>query len=262
MLELFLAELKRSWIQFLRYPTESLAGVVITTVFFYGLFLSARYIATPGAGQLPVSLGDRLNVIVVGYVLWTLVLFVMGNISGTLQSEAQTGTLEQLFLSQFGAPIVFMVRAIASLFLQIILIATILIIIILLTGSHLSFPWTLPLPLFTVLLAAYGMAFIMGALALRLKQVQQLGNILNFPLLFLLTVPIETSKGLPHILGWLLPMMPGAGLMRDLMARDNSLNWGIWAIALLNGSVYFAIGWFLFRWAERETKRSGKIGGY
>ncbi|NEQ25246.1 MAG: ABC transporter permease, partial [Microcoleus sp. SIO2G3] len=44
MFELFLAELRRSWIQFIRYPTEAIGGVVITTSIFYGLFLSARYI--------------------------------------------------------------------------------------------------------------------------------------------------------------------------------------------------------------------------
>jgi ABC-2 type transport system permease protein len=263
MFELFLAEFRRSWIQFIRYPIEAIAGIVITTVVFYGLFLSVRYIASPDPTTIATGAsGERVDIIVVGYVLWTLVLFIIGNISNTLQLEAQTGTLEQLFLTQFGASTVFLVRAIASLALQFILISTILVIIILLTGSKLAFPVVLFLPLLAVILGAYGLAFTLGALALRLKQVQQVSGLLQFPILFLLTVPIESWSGNARFAGWLLPLMPGAGLLRDVMAREQPLNFSLWAIALLNGAVYFTLGTVLFRWAERETKRKGRLSGY
>src|ERR687885_908718 len=113
MVELFLAEFRRSWIQFIRYPFEAIGGIVITTCIFYGLFLSARYIAGPS-----LQFGNRLDAIVVGYTLWTLVLFIMTDLAGGLQYEAQTGTLEQLFLSPFGAPTIFLMRALASLALR------------------------------------------------------------------------------------------------------------------------------------------------
>lgn len=257
MLELFLAELKRSWIQFTRYSTEAISGVIVTTAVFYGLFLSARYIAGPS-----LQFGDRLEAIIIGYVLWTLVLFIMADIAGSLQNEAQTGTLEQLFLSPFSAPQVFLTRALASLTLQLTLILTILLIIITLTKSQLSFPPSLLLPLITVLLGAYGIAFIMGSLALLLKRVQQLLGIFQFVLLFLLTVPTETEAGSLGILGLLLPMVPGAGILRDLMARGQMLNSVQFIFALCNGAIYFTLGLLLFRWAERETKRRGKLGGY
>ena len=98
MIELFLAELRRRWIEFRRYPVEAIAGIFIFTAIFYGLFLSARYIAGPS-----FQLGDRLDSIIIGYVLWALVSFIQASIAGELQREAQTGTLEQLFLSRYGA---------------------------------------------------------------------------------------------------------------------------------------------------------------
>src|ERR687885_770005 len=113
MLELFLAEFRRSWIQFIRYPIEAIGGVIVTTTIFYGLFLSVGYIGGPS-----LQFGDRLDAIIVGYVLWDLVLFIMTDIAGGLQYEAQTGTLEQLFLSPFGAPTIFLMRALASLALR------------------------------------------------------------------------------------------------------------------------------------------------
>lgn len=257
MLNLFFAELKRSFTQLIRYSSEVIGGVVGTTIIFYGLFLSTKYIAGSA-----FQFGDRLDSIIIGYVLWTLMLFIMGDIAGGLQQEARTGTLEQLFLSPYSAPRVFLIRAVASLLLNLGINLTILGLIILLTGSQLSFSVVLIAPLLAVLLGAYGIAFAMGSLALLLKQVQQLLSIFQFGLLFLFTVPIETWTGELRFVGWLIPMAPGAALLRLVMAQGQTLDWAGLLIALLNGAVYFAIGMMLFRWAERETKRRGRLGGY
>ncbi|HEY9639950.1 MAG TPA: ABC transporter permease [Coleofasciculaceae cyanobacterium] len=257
MFELFLAELKRSFIQLTRYSAEVIGGIVGTTIIFYGLFLSTRYVAGSS-----FQFGDRFDSIIIGYVLWTLMIFIQGSISGGLQDEARTGTLEQLFISPFGASKVFLARAIASLLINLIINLSILIIIITLTGSKLSFPLTLFPPLLAVVLGAYGLSFTMGSLALILKQVQQVLSIFQFGLLFLFTAPVENWTGALRVLGYCIPMAPGAGLLRAVMARGEELDWGIWAIAFLNGAVYFGIGMVLFQWAERQTKRSGKLGGY
>ncbi len=257
MLPLFLAELKRSWIQLCRYPTEIIGGVVALTAVFYGLFLSARYIAGPG-----LQFGDRLDAIIVGYVLWSLVIFIMGDTAGGLQREAQTGTLEQVFLSPFGGPRVFLIRAAANLAIQLLINLGVLGLIMLLTGRYLSFPPALILPLIALLLGAYGLSMSMGALALLLKQVQQLLGIFNFALLFVLTVPVESWTGVAQLWGFLLPMASSAGILRSLMAQSQPLNLPLCAVALLNGISYFALGLWLFHFAERAAKRQGKLSGY
>lgn len=256
-MELFLAELQRSWIQLRRYASEVISGIVGTTVIFYGLFLSTQYIAGSTA-----QFGDRLDSIIVGYVLWALMLFILGDIAGGLQQEARTGTLEQLFLSPYGALRVFMTRAITSLLINLLINIGILLLIMLLTGSRLAFPPTLIPPLLTVLMGAYGIAFAMGALALLLKQVQQLLSVFQFALLFLFTAPVESWTGIAQTVGWCLPMTPGVGLLRDVMARGVGLDRTSLLIALLNGSFYLAIGLYLFRVGERKTKQGGKLGGY
>ncbi len=256
-LELFLAELRRSWIQFRRYPAEAIGGIFIITAVFYGLFLGAQYIAGPG-----LSLGNRLDSIIVGYMLWTMVTFILFDIAGNLQNEAQTGTLEQLFLSAFSTPKLFFIRAIANLMVQSVLILTILTIIMSLTGRFLAFPIALVLPLITIILGAYGLSFVIGSLTLLFKRVQQILAIIQFSLLFLISTPTEEWQGTGKLISYILPMAPGAGLLRDLMARQIGLNWERMAIALLNGGVYFTIGILVFQWAERTTKRQGKISGY
>jgi ABC-2 type transport system permease protein len=189
-------------------------------------------------------------------------VFILGDIAGGLQEEAQTGTLEQLFLSPYSAPRIFITRAIANLTLQLILNLSILLLIVVMTGSNLSFPPKLLLPLLTVLLGAYGLALALGSLALLLKRVQQMLGIFQFLLLFMLLVPVETWSGSTRFLGWLLPMTPGAGLLREVMARGQPLELLLLLAALLNGVAYFALGLFLFHLAEQEAKRRGKLGEY
>ncbi|MEM6450774.1 MAG: ABC transporter permease [Cyanobacteria bacterium P01_D01_bin.105] len=262
MIELFMGELKRTWTQTRRYPAEAIVGVFIITTVFYGIFLSTRYMAGPEAMGAGGSFGDRLDSVVVGYVVWTLVLYIVNDIANTLQLEAQTGTLEQVFLSPFGAPAVFFARAVASLTLRMLLIVVVLGIIIWITGSQLAFPLLLILPLGTLILSAYGLAFFIGSFALVLKKVQQVLGLFQFVLLFLLATPTENWTGAGQMLARVLPILPSTGLLRDLMARGESLDWGLWAIALANGLFYFTLGTCVFRWAEQQAKRQGSLGGY
>ena len=256
-MDLLIGELKRTWIQFIRYPAEVIAGIVITTSVFYGLFLSAKYMVGPG-----FAFGDRLDAVVVGYVLWTLTLYIINDIAIGLQSEAQTGTLEQVFLSPFGAPRVFLARAFASLVLRLILIVGIVAILTGITGSRLSFPITLIFPLLSLVMAGYGLAFIMGGCALVFKRVQQILGVFQFVLLFLLAAPVEDWSGPMQYLRYFLPMLPSTGLLRDLMARNIGLNGAGFAFALLNGLAYLGLGLLVFRWAETVAKRKGTLSGY
>lgn len=256
MFELLTAQFKWSWIQWKRYAHEIVGGAIALTVTFYGLFLSVGYIAGSGFN------GDRLDAVIVGYILWSLVIFIMNGVSSTLQREAQVGTLEQLFISPFSATKILLLRAISDLTLQCTLIGVVLIAIMFLTGRWLAFPPTLVLPLITVILGAYGIAFAIGALALIFKSVQQLAGILNFALLFVLTIPTETWTGTQRLVGFLIPMTTGAGVLRNLMARQGTIDGISLSAAFLNGALYFTIGILLFRWAERETKRRGRLSGY
>ncbi|HEY9664875.1 MAG TPA: hypothetical protein V6C65_41070, partial [Allocoleopsis sp.] len=84
----------------------------------------------------------------------------------------------------------------------------------------------------------------------------------QFAMLFVFTAPIETWTGGIRIFGYLLPMTAGVGLLRDVMARSEGLNLGLLLIAWINGICYLGLGMILFRWAERETKRRGRLGEY
>jgi ABC-2 type transport system permease protein len=257
MIEIFWAELRRQWIQQRRFAIDSIAGILGIAVAFYGFFLTTQYAAGPAT-----QFGDRLDAIVVGYTLWSLVTFIIADIAGGLQQEAFTGTLEQIFLSPFSPAQIFLTRAVARLSITLVQIFGILLILMALTSRFLTFSPLLLLPLMTVILGAFGIALIMGSLSLLVKQVQQILGFLPFGLFLAMLVPVETWEMPARLFGWLLPMTPGAGILRELMARNQGLDWGQMAIALVNGGFYFAIGLLLFKQAERVAKQRGRLGGY
>jgi ABC-2 type transport system permease protein len=257
MLQLLQAEFKRTWTELVRYPVEVFSSVAVTTFIFYGLFLSARFVAGP-----QISVSNRVDTMVVGYVLWVLVLSVVNDIAMTLQMEAQTGTLEQIFLSPFNASKIFLVRSVVSLCLRLVLNTSLLLVISLLTGSRLSFSPSLLFPLSSLLLGAYGLSFLMGALALVFKRVEQLLGLFQFSFLLLLAVPTETWLAPFQGLKVLVPMAIGADGMREILLHNRGFNFWQFGLGSINGLVYFSLGLLVFQWAERRAKQQGILSGY
>jgi ABC-2 type transport system permease protein len=211
MLDLFLAEFWRSLLFLRRYPLELLGAVVTLSLLFYLLFLGARFLAGPGA-----EFGGRLEAVLVGYLLWTFTLSAYSSLSFGLMEEAQTGTLEQVFLTPYGPIPLFLVRNLAGLLSQGLMVFLVALTLMTLTGARLAFAPGVVLPFLVVLLGGYGLGFAMASLALLCKRVGQLLGLSQFLLLFLLQAP---GKG-PFLL---LPLAPGAALAREMLAKGTPL---------------------------------------
>lgn len=257
MPNLFLAEFKRNWLEFIRYPGEVIVGTVILIVLFYGFFIGASYMAGTDAG-----FGERLDSIIVGYVVWTLTLHSLTSVANDLQKEAQVGALQQVFLSSYGPIRVFISRTIADILLTSVITLMILFAIILLTGRYLEFTEVSLLPLVAILLGSFGLSFLIGALALWLKRVQQITNLGQFMLLFLVMVPFEDWGELAWSVQFLFPIVPGVGLLRDLLVRGEELNLGVLWLTYANGLVYVVLGLTVFKLTIRKVKRLGTLGWY
>ncbi len=257
MFDLFLAELKRSWVMFKRYPSEAITMLITFTVIFLLLFLGAKYMSGPTA-----QFGDRLDAIIVGYLLWSLALIGLANMGWALQAEAQTGTLEQVFLSCYSATRVFFIRVVADLLLQFGLILLVMVVILWITGRHLDFSLAVLPPVLAVLLSTWGLGFVLGGLTLLFKRIQNLLQLSQFFLIFLIMIPVENWHGALGLLGDFIPLAPGAGVLRNLMARGIPVGLEQLAIALLNGLAYLGLGILFFQLAERRAKIRGSLGGY
>ncbi|HEX8274254.1 MAG TPA: ABC transporter permease [Longimicrobiaceae bacterium] len=257
MLNFFFAELRRNWIMLRRYPLQALSSTVLMLILFMTLLGGIRYVAGPAQ-----QFGDRLDTLIVGYVLWNTLIFAMGEISGGLQGEAKIGTLEQLFLSPLSGTRVFLLRALAAQTVTIAFNVVTLGFLLLITRTTLHFPPGLFIPLASALAACYGLGLVLGSLALVFKRVEAVIQISQFGLITLVMVPFETWQGGSVNPYYLLPLVPSAALLRDLMVRGQSLDPAVLLVALLNGTVYLVLGSLVFRWAERTTKQQGLLGTY
>lgn len=257
MVDLFLLELKRIWIVTKRYPMELVSGFVLMTLAFYALFAGVRYVSGP-----TMQFGEELDGLILGYCLWSFVLYSVNGIALGLQSEALTGTLEQVYMSPFGALRILFARSLAALGIQLGIVSVMLLALLMLTGRQLSMSPMLVFPLATVFLAAYGIGLLMAALALVFKRIQQLLVLVQFVLLFLVAAPVEKLLGPSGGLLFLLPVAPGAAMLRELMVRGAPFDAGYFALAFAGGASYLALGTLVYRWAEQQARRRGLLGHY
>ena len=254
---LFMGELRRSWVLFRRYPLQAISGIGMTLFLFLGLVFGARYMAGPMA-----RFGDRLGSLVVGYILWNVLIFAMGEIAMGLQGEAQIGTLEQLFLSPRSMVTVFLVRALANQVLILGISALALVIILVTTGVRLDFPPVLVLPLLSALTGVYGLGFVLGSLVLVFKRIGPVLSFAQFGLALLIMPPFESGGRHAFDAFDLLPLVPSAVLLRDLMARSLPLDLPSFVLAVANGIAYLALGVLTFHWAQKRAMEQGLLGSY
>ena len=257
MLYLFVAELRRNWILLCRYPLQAISGMALMFCLFLGIFTGVSY---AGGSEFPRD--GHLGSVVVGYLLWNAVVFAMGEIAEGLQGEARIGTIEQLYLSTSSGVSIFLARAVASQTSTLLMTAGILGLLIAITDVRLRFPLELILPLVTAIAGAYGLGLIFGSMVMLFKKIGPLVQFAQFGVLALVMVPFERIR--PELANpfYLLPLVPGAALMRNLMARGQAMDWTVLGIATINGGVYLCIGIFVFCWMERRTKSLGLLGSY
>ena len=257
MFSLISAEFLRTWILFKRYPVNALGGILTLVIAFLALFLGARYIAGPQA-----QFGDRLEGLVVGFVLWTLVIFILSQFTYGLQEEARIGTLEHVFLSAYPMSRLMLMRSLAGVGFSCLYSLTILVTIVAVTGTRLTFQAEVFLAVLVMLMAVFGLGFLFGAVTLLTKRIEQLFGLIQFALLFLVVVPFETMPTPLYVIGMGLPMVPGVALLRDLMARALPFETELFLVALANGAAYLLLGYLVFAWAVRYVKRRGLVAGY
>jgi ABC-2 type transport system permease protein len=257
MFDLLSVEARRMQILYRRYPLEAFGGILMTAVTFYALFVGARFMAGSA-----FRFGEQSDGLILGYGIWTLVLFNLNRIALVLQVEAQTGTLEQLCMSPFGSLRVVLMRGLAGFLFILFMSIGLILLMLQLTGRALHFQAAGLLPLLSVFLGSYGLGLSLGALALLFKQVQQMMRLFQFVLLILVMAPFERWTGIKRILSYLLPIYPAARQLRDLMARGLPFDPGLFSIVLLNGIGHLLLGLLLFKLADREARRRGLLGQY
>ena len=197
---------------------------------------------------------------IIGFFVWTFTISAFSELAWNLISEAQGGTLEQLYLAPCGFKWVCACTMVSSFVLSFIPVVILLIAMMITTGQwlNLDFISLIPLSIITVL-GAYGFGFTLGGLALIFKRIQALFQIIQFVFVGFLVVPSR--------LPWakFLPLSLGNTLIYDVMVNGTRL-WELPLSSILTattvGIAYLAVGIAIFSFCENIAKDRGLLGHY
>lgn len=256
-----LGELRREWIIMRHYWFNFLAFVVTLCLLFGGLILAGTAFAGQGAVQ-----GATLAGILVGLLLWTYSQGMLELFTWNLANEATSGTLEHLYLSPIGPVTIFLVRGLAKLVSQTIIVVVLLVILELVSGIRLHLPLTLvPVVLLAVADVA-GMTLMLGGLMLVFKRIENFSNIVQMLLLFFTgaLTPLKTLSPVLVTVSHLLPLTYGVDIARRLCvdgARLADLGGPLLGL-LVNTAAWLTAGLITFTLCDRAARRRGTLGQY
>ena len=241
------------------YKFNTITMLVRLTFFFLGVSL------VMGRGQLDAQ---TLAPTLLGFMIWFYAAIGITNMSVNLTEEAQTGTLEQVYMTTVNTGVIAIGRSLAALVVassMVLLIATALMLIF---KIGIPLRWE-ALPVFALtIFGLFGLGFMIGGATLVFKQVHQLANFAENVLLWLsgALLPVALFPDWLETLSKFLPATQGIIVLRKVVLEGSSLSTA-WAngglpLLILNSAAYFAVGWFVFRWSERISRGRGLMGQY
>jgi ABC-2 type transport system permease protein len=254
---LLLAEWRRTVAEMVRYPVETISATVTLFLIFAGLFFGAQYITGSPIG------GGRLASAVLGYAVWMIMMAATQDMAWSVQNEAQNGTLEQVMTVPWAPTTVFLVRGMMAVMGFLIPAIIVVAALIVMTGVHLAWSTEALWPMVMVLVTAWGLGLMVAGVALILKRVGQVLQIVNFLLLFLILSPLATLAGWYwHLVAMLVPFTAQATLLKAVLDGGTGLSRLVWIEAVVNMAVLFVLGCLVFYGADRLARRRGILGHY
>ncbi|MCH4058193.1 MAG: ABC transporter permease [Lactobacillaceae bacterium] len=258
MKSVFSAEIRRILLTYRRYPTETIAQILIAAGSFFAFIFGSQYIV-----GMPI-LGNHLSDLVVSYVLWMLILNTVGDNGFAIAEEAESGTLEQLYLSRYSPVKIFLVRSAVNIIFSLLFVLVVLILLLLLIDFQIKLSPAIILPVLLALLVAMGVGLLVASLAIVFKRVSQLLTIIQFGFLFLIVYPFAKQGIFGKILGSVLSMTPIYHWL-SLIVQGQSFwiqNGQLFLISMLNAIGWFAIGILVYRRASNRAQEQGTLGHY
>lgn len=256
-------EIKVGFTKMIRYPVQTLTSVLTLYLLFVGVFYGSRSIAgvvnTPSAEFARSATGS-----IAGYLLWFFALFAIDSMSQNIGEEAQTGTLEQLYLARWSFSLMLFLRFLSSIVTSLAMLIPLLLLLSLTTGviPELHLGKTLPVIGLTIL-GLCGFGYLLGAITLLFKRVGNTITLVQFGLLFLCFPPVERLSGPLKIMALTLPLTQGAKLLRwILLGHGSPLTAWDFLPLILNSVAYLLVGIAVFHWAEERARDKGLLGHY
>jgi ABC-2 type transport system permease protein len=252
-------EIHKGLLHVWRYRVNLIAQLAMFCFLFVGIgFLM-------GGGRMDA---EALPSMLVGFVVWYYAFMAVLSMSTSLATEAQTGTLEQTYISPAPPAWIVVGRALAKFVTTSVMGAVMVAALVLIFGMRLTVSaaaW----PIFGMTLAGvFGFGFMVGGATLAFKRVDAVANLVQNMLLFMngTLLPVDRFPAWMAAVSNTLPTTRGISALRAVAIDRRPLS-DLWTdgtlVALaLHSSVYLLAGWLTFRWCERYARRHGTLGHY
>lgn len=255
MFNAFIANFKKSWIEFKRYYFNTISGLATVLIFFYLIFFGVKSI-----GGSTVDFGNTIEGITVGYFMWLMFIFSFQGVAWGIIDEAQRGTLEQVFVSPISFEYQMLFRMISDFVFNVLFAVPLMYLVAYTTGRRLNFDFlTLLYLLITGTVCALGIGMMLGGIALVFKRISSFIQIVTFGSLAF------TMFDLSKLWYRFLPMSQAAYLMKKLAVEgirfyqfQLSDHVVLWLVAF----IYLMAGVLVFRGFEKRAMIAGTLGQY
>ena len=235
-----------------RYIFDNISGMFSLYLIFLAMFYGLKNFGGP------LFSAQRLDALIIGYILWTFALLAYSGVAQALMTEAQVGTLEQLYLSPAGFNKRLFCRLIFSYIYGFILVLIIFFLTMLTTGRWFSLPWFKVFFILSIsLLSVVGIGYIMGGLAIVFKRMNSALNIMQFML-----IGFVYADGYPLSGFSFLPYSPGANAIAHMVVGKETIPLWWFAYVTINSLVYFFLGMGIYSLFERRAMRLNILSEY
>jgi len=211
---------------------------------------------------------EYIPFIILGAILNGYVLTSLYGVGESIRREAYQGTLDYLLSSPCNKAFILIGKAVSESISSTIYAVIQLIVCIAFFGIELTLGVIMPIILILILmiLGLYGIALMLAAFSLQFKQAHDLAHTLEYVFYLFSPVryPVQALPFWAQIVGKFLPLTYALIAVRSLvLLRQNfpAIYEQIFLLFVIDAVALF-LGFYLFNWMEKRTKKSGSISQY
>jgi ABC-2 type transport system permease protein len=252
LLNLFKVEALKYFLELKRYFFNTVSSLLSIYIIFLAYFFGFKFMGGPNMDT------GKLDVFIVGYIMWMFALISFQSNSYLIYDEMQKGTFEQLYLCSMGIETSILFRMFMDLIFSFIFNGIIFYLTMLTTGRYFSIPFLkIFIPLMISLPSLWGLGYIFGGLTLIYKKTVSFLQIMQFAIIVLVAV-----DAYPLNFFSFLPFSAGATTVQGIINFKETfpLSWFFFLSAI--SLFYYFVGLALFRYFLKRAKKQNLLGQY
>ncbi|HPC39195.1 MAG TPA: ABC transporter permease [Exilispira sp.] len=252
LVNLFIAEGMKYWFEIKRYFFNTISSLLVIYIIFLVYFFGIKFISGPAIST------NRLDAVIIGYMMWMLALIGFQGTSYLVYDEMQRGTFEQMYMSSLGLEKVFFFRVFYDTIFSLIFSTLILLLTMITTGRYFTFNVLHFLIIFFLSIPSmWGLGFIFGGIALIFKKISSFLALMQFVIIVFVAV-----DGYPFGLMSFLPFAAGASSIQHLINNHGTFPLWWYPFLLAISIFYLILGILIFRLLLKKARKMNLLGQY